>query len=335
MKDEKIVNISTITVLKVLFIVLLVWFLFAIREILLLFIIAIIISAAMDPIADYFSKWKIPRGISVLLVYVLLLSLIGLIGYLLVPTMVDQFQAVQSGNFVSAIQSKIGPYQQTLDRFGVSKSFNDTINEFRSGLAGNLFRTTKGVVTGIVSFITILVISFYLTAEEAGMKNFIRHLAPYKHQTYITGLVTKIQRKMGYWLLGQLILSVVIFGIVYIGLTVLHVQYALLLALIAGVLEIIPYIGPFIAGAVTAFFAFLQSPGLALAAVIFFIIVQELEGHVLVPVIMSKSVGLNPVMVILAILIGGSLGGITGALIAVPIASGVSVFVTDIMEQYT
>jgi predicted PurR-regulated permease PerM len=140
---------------------------------------------------------------------------------------------------------------------------------------------------------------------------------------------------MGYWLLGQLILSVVVFGVVFIGLTILKVEYALLLALIAGLLEIIPYIGPFIAGAITAFFAFLQSPGLALAAVIFFVVVQELEGHVLVPIIMSKSVGLNPVMVILAILIGGSLGGVVGALIAVPIASGVSVFVTDIMEQYT
>src|SRR5581483_4600118 len=137
-KETKTINVSTVTVLKVLFIVLLVWFLFAIREILLLFVIAVIVSAAMDPIASYFSKWKIPRGISVLVVYILIIGFIVLIGYMLVPSLVDQFKTVQSSNFVEIIQKKIGPYQQTLVRFGIDKSFNETINEFRSGLAGNV-----------------------------------------------------------------------------------------------------------------------------------------------------------------------------------------------------
>jgi predicted PurR-regulated permease PerM len=335
MKETETINISSVTVLKILFIVLLIWFLFAIRDIVLLFLISIIISAAMDPIADFFKRFRIPRGLSVLVVYVLALGLIALILYLLVPTMIDQFKSLQSSGFVTTVQSKLGPYRDTFAKYGIDKSFNETINNLRSGFAGNLFATTKGIATGIVSFITILVISFYLTAEENGMKNFIKHLAPYKHQTYVTNLVTKIQRKMGYWLLGQLILSVALGALVFIGLTILHVQYALLLALIAGILEVVPYIGPFIAGAVTAFFAFLQSPALALAAVVMFIIVQQLEAHILVPVIMSKSVGLNPVLIILAILIGSALDGIVGALIAVPLISGISVFVVDIMEQYT
>ena len=333
--ENRTINISTVTVLKVLFLGLLLWFLFAIREIVLLFVISVIVSAALDPIADYFRRFKIPRGISVLVVYLLVLGLIALIGYLLVPTMIDQFKSLQSNGFVSTIQEKIGPYKATLSRFGIDKSFNDTINQFRSGFAGNIFETTKGVATGLISFITVLVISFYLTAEESGMKNVIKHLTPYKHQAYIMGLVTKIQKKMGHWLLGQVILSIVIFGVVYIGLTLMHVQYALVLALIAGVLEVVPYIGPFVAGAITAFFAFLQSPTLAIAAVIFFVVVQQLEGHILVPIIMSRSVGLNPVLVILAILVGGTLGGVVGALIAVPIVSGISVFVIDVLEQYT
>ncbi len=335
MPENNTINISTVTVLKVLFIVLLVWFLFAIREILLLFIIAIIVSAAMDPIADYMRKFKIPRGISVLLVYILIFGLIALIGFLLVPSMIEQFKSLQSTNFIATIEGKIGPYRATFSRFGIDKSITDTINNFRSGFAGNLFQTTKSAATGVVSFITVLVISFYLTAEESGMKNFIKHLVPYKNQQYVMSLVTKIQVKMGYWLLGQLILSLVIFGTVFIGLTILHVQYALLLALIAGLLEIVPYIGPFIAGTITAFFAFLQSPGLALAAVIMFVVVQQLEAHILVPIVMSRSVGLNPILVILSILVGGSLGGIVGALIAVPLVSGISVFVLDVLEQYT
>jgi predicted PurR-regulated permease PerM len=322
-----------VTVLKVLFIGLLIWFLFAIREILLLFVIAVIVSAALDPIADFFSKYKVPRSLSVLIVYVLILGLFFLIGYLLVPTMIAQFQSLQSNNFVASFQEKIGPYKDTLTRFGIDKSINSTIEQFRNGLAGNIFQTTKGVFTGTISFITVLVISFYLAAEESGMKNFIRHITPYKHQSYIMNLVDKIQRKMGHWLLGQVILSLAVFGLVFIALTIMHVQYALLLALIAGVLEIIPYIGPFIAGTIAAFFAFLQSPALALIAIIVFIVIQQVEAHVLVPVVMSKSVGLNPVLVILAILVGGSLGGITGALIAVPLVSGISVFVNDVLEH--
>jgi predicted PurR-regulated permease PerM len=334
-KDASTINISTITILKVLFIVLLLWFLFAIRDIVLIFVIAIIVSAAMDPIAGYFKRFKIPRGLSVLVVYLLIFGLIALVGFLLVPSMIEQFHSLQGNHFISTIQDRIGPYKATFAKYGIDTAINDAINNLRSGFAGNLFQTTKSAATGIVSFITILVISFYLTAEEAGMKNFIKHLAPYKHQQYVVTLVTKIQTKMGHWLLGQLILSVVVFGLVFIGLTILHVQYALLLALIAGILEIIPYIGPFIAGAVTVFFAFLQTPGLAIAALIMFVVVQQFEAHILVPVIMSRSVGLNPVLVILSILVGGSLGGIVGALIAVPIVSGVSVFVLDVMEKYS
>lgn len=332
--DKATVNISTITVLKVLFIAILCWFLFAIRDIVLLFIISMIVSSAMDPIADYLRRWKIPRGLSVLVLYLIVLGIIGLVGYLLVPSMIEQFQAVQSSNFVENIQERIGPYRDTLTRFGIDQGINNTLQTFGTGFAGNLFQTTKGVATGVVSFITILVLSFYLTAEENGMKNLIKHMTPYRHQAYIMGLITKIQKKMGYWVLGQVVLSVVIFGLTYIGLTILGVQYALLLALIAGLTEVIPFIGPFIAGAIAAAFAFIQSPALAIAVIIMFIVIQELEAHILVPIVMSKSVGLNPILVILAILVGGSLGGILGALIAVPIVAGIAVFVSDVMEQY-
>jgi predicted PurR-regulated permease PerM len=133
--------------------------------------------------------------------------------------------------------------------------------------------------------------------------------------------------------LGQLILSVSIFTLTYVGLLILDVEYALVLALIAGLLEIVPYIGPIIAVIPAAFFAFVQNPPLALAVLILYIVVQQLENHVLVPMIMSKSVGLNPILVILGILVGGSLGGLLGAIIAVPLLSGIQVFVNDLFNR--
>lgn len=331
-KNSTTVNISTVTMLKVLFVLLLVWFLWAIKEILILFIISVIIASAIDPLADFLYRKRIPRALSVLLVYAAFIGLLVLVGFLLVPPINQQFQQISHADFYDKFTERVGLYRSELTSTGIGREIESSIRNFASNFAGTLFNTTKGVITGFVSVITVLVISFYLTVEENGMKNVIKHLTPFRHQAYAMKLVNKIQRKMGAWVLGQLALSAVIFGLTFIGLTFLKVDFALVLALMAGVLEIIPYIGPILAAIPAVFFAFLQNPGLALVVLALYIVIQQLENHIIVPVVMSKSVGLNPVIVILGILIGGSLGGIIGAVIAVPIISGISVFVSDMME---
>lgn len=331
-EPSRTINISTVTLLKIVFIGLLLWFCWQVRDVLLIFLISIIISSAIDPVADYLSQRRIPRILSVSVIYILFLGLVALIGFLIVPPLTAQFEAIKSADVYQSFISKVGVYRESLSHSAIGQSINNSFKEFFSNLGGALFATTKGVLTGVASVVSIFVISFYLTVEENGMKNFIKHLAPDKHQAYVTRLVTKIQHKIGAWLLGQLILSAIIFGLFFIGLSVLNVQYALILALIAGFLEIIPLIGPFIAGAIAIFFAFLQSPTLALFVVILWVVTQQLENHIIVPVIMSRSVGLNPVMVILAVLTGATLGGFVGALIAIPVVSAISVFVTDVME---
>jgi predicted PurR-regulated permease PerM len=323
------VNISTVTILKVLFAILLVWFLFSIKEIVLLFLISVIISSAIDPLADYLQKKRIPRAISVILVYIVVLGIFGTIIALLVPPLTQQFAQIAQSDYVAAINNRVGDLRTTLTDLGVGQQIQDNIKNIAGSISSGLFKTTQGVVTGAVSIITVLVVSFYLTIEENGLKNFVKHLAPFKHQAYANALINKIQKKMGAWVLGQVILSLIIFSLTYLGLTILNVKFALVLALIAGVLELIPYLGPFLAGIPAVFFAFLQNPPLAIAVLVLYIIIQELENHVIVPVVMSKSVGLNPVLVILGILIGGSLGGIVGAVIAVPLLAGVSVFITS------
>jgi predicted PurR-regulated permease PerM len=325
------INVSTITLLKIVLIVLLIWFLWAVRDVVLLFLISTIISSAIDPVADFLRKRKIPRGLSVLMVYAVFLGFVALIGFLLVPPITQQFEQISKTDVYDSFIDKIGVYRENLTHSEWGRALNDSIKEFAGNLGGKLFDTTKGVFNGIIAVITVLTISFYLTAEENGMKNFIKHLAPYKHQAYVMGLVNKIQRKVGAWVLGQIVLSIVIFGLTFIGLTLLKVKFALVLALIAGILEIIPYIGPIISAIPAVLFAFLQNPPLAIAVIVLYIVVQQLENHVIVPVVMSRSVGLNPALVILAILVGGSLAGIVGALIAIPVVSGVFVFLNDMM----
>src|SRR3989344_1775168 len=326
------VTISTISILKVLFIMLLLWFLFAIKEIILVFLISLIIASAIDPLADWLYKRKIPRGISVLLVYLFFIGLITLIVSLLVPPVTEQFRQIGRADFYETFSNRVGSFRDTLNNMGIGDTLEDNIKNAISGFSSSLFQTTKGVLNGFVSVITVLAISFYLTVEENGMKNLIRNLTPYKHQSYIKDLVNRIQKKMGAWVLGQIILSAIIFGLTYLGLTILGVEFALVLAVIAGVLEIIPYIGPMISVVPAVFFAFIQNPALAVAVLILYIVVQQLENHILVPVVMSKSVGLNPIIVILGILIGGTLAGVIGAIIAVPVISGISIFVSDLLN---
>ncbi len=326
------INISTVTILKIVMIGLLLWFAWVIRDILLIFLISVIVSSAIDPVADFLTRFKVPRMLSVSLVYVAFFGLVVLIGFLIVPPVSQQFEAIKNADVYQTFASKIGVYRETLSQSSIGRALDNSIKEIANNFGGTLFATTKGVVTGLVSIITIMVISFYLAVEESGMKNFIKHLAPFRHQAYVMRLVNKIQRKMGAWFLGQIILSAVIFGLVFIGLTVLKVKFALVLALVAGLLEIIPIIGPFVSGALAVFFAFLQSPTLAVAVIILWVVTQQLESHIIVPVVMSRSVGINPVLVILSVLVGATLGGIVGALIAIPVVSGISVFINDVIE---
>lgn len=328
------VNISSITILKVLIIILLLWFLFAIRDILLLFLISIIISSAIDPLADYLYRKKVPRAISVLIVYLLFIGIFAMVISLLVPPIVEQFTELSQSNFYESFESRIGGLRHSLEQYGIkNETITQNFQDFAGSISSGVFNTTRNVLTGLVSTLTVLVISFYLSAEENGTKNFVKHLIPFKNQSYAMKLVTKIQRKMGSWVLGQLILSVVIFILTYVGLLILGVDYALVLALIAGLLEIVPYIGPIISVVPAAFFAFIQNPPLALAVVILYLIIQQIENHLLVPMVMSKSVGLNPILVILGILVGGSLGGLIGAIIAVPLLSGIQVFIYDLINS--
>lgn len=333
MSDEhKTINISTITILKIVMIGLLLWFFWLIRDIMLILLIAIIISSAIDPVVDFLYKRRIPRVLSVMFVYVVFLGLLTMVGFILVPPIIQQFNEIKGADVYQTFTSRIGIYRETLGHSTIGQAINNSLNDLAQNFGGALFATTKSVFTSILSTITVLVISFYLTVEENGMKNFVRHLAPYKHQAYVMKLIGKIQIKMGAWVLGQFILSAVIFGLVFIGLTVLKVKYALVLALVAGVLEIVPFVGPFVSGALACFFAFLQSPGLSAAVLIMWIVAQQLESNIIVPIVMSKSVGLSPVLVLLGVLIGATLGGIVGALISVPVMGGLSVFIQDVLE---
>jgi len=335
---NRTIEISSGTILRTVFILLLLWFLFAIRDILLLLFIAIIIVAAIDPIVDRLQKRKVPRALSVIVLYILLLSLISFAIFLLIPPLTAEVEGL-SKSFPQLVEQLSG-YFRTIRDFAAAHNLEQNVADFlataasRLSQAGaNLFTGTITFLGGIFEFIIVLSIAFYMTVQEKGTKKFFASLLPDDHKGYVMDFVERIEYKMGRWLQGQLLLMFLVFGLDYLGLLAIGAPYALILALIAGILEIIPYIGPIISAVIAVAFSLLHGPVTALLVLTLFVAVQQLEGYVLTPMVMRRAVGLNPVVVIVALLVGAKLAGVVGVIVSVPIATVLGEIINDLTKE--
>jgi predicted PurR-regulated permease PerM len=204
----------------------------------------------------------------------------------------------------------------------------------REELKYNIIKNIAFVATffgGVFSLIVIIIITYYLSLYNQPMKRKIRSFLPAKYQPYFSHLVARMQDKIGLWLRGQLMLCLIIFFMVLIGLSLLGVKYVWVLALLAGLSEIIPYFGPIIGAVPAVFIAFTQSPELGLATLVLYFFIQQSENYLIVPKVMQKAVGLNPVVIIIAMLIGAQVAGVFGILLAVPVTTALSVAFNDFM----
>ncbi|NQU78066.1 AI-2E family transporter [Candidatus Falkowbacteria bacterium] len=333
-QNKKVVDISIFSFLKIIGVVLALLFLYIIRDILAIVFVAVILGSAIDPWVDYLQNKKIPRAVSILSLYVVGLGIFAVILVLIVPVMTTELTGL-ANNFPIYYEKVLNSFGQFQGDSAATQSLSTILESW----AVNLGQTTKGVFStlsgifgGIISFLAVLVITFYLIVHKDNMKNFIQTVTPPTYQAYAIQLYNRVQKKIGSWLSGQISLMIIIAVFSYIGLLVLGVKYTLLLALIAGLTEIIPYVGPIIGAAPAVLIAFTQSPLKGLLVIILYIIIQQLENSVIVPKVMKKAVGLNPIVVIVAILIGGKVAGVLGALLAVPIATILSVLLTDFFE---
>lgn len=335
---NRTIEISTGTILRTLLILLLLWFFYLVRDVIFLVLLAFIIVSAIDPIVDWFQKKKIPRALTVLVVYVLAISIFVLTISLLVPPLVSEIRGL--GESFPQLAEKLTGYFKVIRDYALSHNLQQQVANFTASIAERLSQAGSSVLGGTVSFIggifefvVILSIAFYMSVQEKGIKKFFASLMPNEHREYISGLVDRIQFKMGRWLQGQLLLMFLIFALDYLGLLLIGAPYALVLALVAGILEIVPYIGPVISAIIATTISFLHGPLTGLLVLGLFILVQQLESYVLTPLIMKRAVGLNPVVVILALMIGAKLGGVMGIIVAVPVATVAGEIVNDLVRR--
>jgi len=332
------INISSATILKIIVIFALFYILYLIKDLLILFFVALVFSSALDPWIDWLKKKKIPRSVSVLSMYLIIFGVLGLSLYLIVPLIIKELNDM-SANFPAyfeAITAKFSDLKNFSVKYGILdnvKGYLDLISGYLTSTASGVFFTITNIFGGIFSFFLILVLTFYMVVEESAMKKLVWSVAPTKHQPYLMQLINRIQIKLGYWLRGQLILALALSLMTYIGLLILGVNYALILAILVGLFSFVPYMGSILGSIPALLIAFTQSPVLAVLVIILLIIIQFIEGNFLYPKVMEKAVGLNPIISILAMLAGFNLASVIGAILSIPLTTALAVFIKDIFES--
>jgi len=327
-------EISTTSIIKIIIILLIFWFIYLIRDIILMLFVVLILVSAIYPLADWFQSKKIPRWVGVLVIYLIFFGVFSLIIILLIPPIIKEISQLasefpSSWTKIMSDFTSLGIYsaENSLPK-NIQSSLN-TLNLTLGRAATGVFSALGGIFGGIFSFFIILVITFYMVVEKDALKGILRSAVPAQYQPYLTRLFNRLQKKLGGWVRGQLILCLIIGIMVYLGLLILGVNYALVLGLFSAITEFIPYFGPIIGSIPAVFIAFSESPLLALFVIILFVVVNQLENHIIIPKLMQRVTGLNPVISIVALLIGAKVAGFIGIILAIPVATSISVFLED------
>lgn len=291
-------------------------FLLEIKDILAAIFISYILMSALLPFVEFLTEKRVPKIIAVFIAYFTTLAFVIVIIFPLIPF------------FVSQIQSLFNNFPRYLDRAAGIAGIDVDISQIKSFAASELNSIGKSALTltskifsGVFSTLTILVVTFYLLLDHNRLNSSITGFFPKELQAKVLQTLTKIENKLGAWLRGQVILSFFIGIITWAALTLLGLEFALPLALLAGILEIVPTIGPILAAIPAIIVAVTISPALAIMVAFIYLAIQILENNILVPKIMQKAVGLNPVVIILGVMIGARLMGVLGALLAIPFIS--------------
>ncbi len=330
------VVISPLTFIYLLLALFFIWIVFQISWILISLAVAGIFAIALNPVVSSLEKkLHIKRGLAVAIVVISIVAVFALVLALVVPTIAAQ---------AKTLSESWPKYKTTLEEFASHQAYTqyiydrvvEQVNKNTATIASNATSISIGVAGGFFSFLTFFIFLIYMLASGRKFAVVLSSVLPKKTwRDRFVKIMHDISNRLGGWLRGQAILCLVIFVVSYIGLTILGVDYALTLALFAGLMEAVPMIGAYLGAIPAVLVALLTgSPLKAIIVAIFFLVIQQLEGNLLVPHVMKKAVGVHPMLILLAAMIGGTLLGFVGVLIAVPVTAAASVIVGSLSEYY-
>ena len=326
--------------LAVLAVIALAWVVIQIKPIIFVMILGVIFAAAIEPIVFRLRRAGLRRGQAILAVYAVILTAFfgGL--YLLVPLVVDQFASLDRAipGMLDKLRSRALESDNALFRqtgYSMLWRIENTYTRVRNSPEIGQDQAV-GVATSAIglmfTLVSLLIVAFYWMTEKATIKRVMLGLFPLRHRARAHEIWDEIEYRIGGWTRGQLVLMLTIGAISGIAYYLMDLRFWLALAIWAGITEAIPFIGPFIGGGTAALFALADSPEKALAVVVFAFLLQQIEGAVLVPRVMKNAVGMSPLTVVLAVLIGNSLAGPVGSLLAIPIGAACQVLVSNLLR---
>ncbi len=336
--NQRSTTIATGAILKVVCILLMLGFLYLIRDVLLLVFVALFLAALMHPTARALKRARIPKGVTVLSLYVLMFGVVALIISLLLPPLIEQSSQFfgSLGKSWEALSGSAQSLKAFSIQYGLADNFQAGVQSLEGQIvkaASGLFSTLTEVFGGIIGLIVVLVMAYYMVVQEDEAKKMLDQFVPEEYQELTTTILRRVEEKIGRWLLGQISLCLLIGVLYYVGLSVIGVNSALVLAIFGGFTEFVPYLGPILGGIPVLILALSQSPLTAALALFALILIQQFEAHIIVPKVMQRAVGINPIVSIIALLVGAKLFGLVGVLLAIPVATTVSVILTELYRS--
>jgi len=358
------IDIKSGTVFRVIFVLLLFVLFYYIRDLLLVVLAAVVIASAIEPFTMWFGRHHVSRLPAVVIMYLACAGVIFGIFYFFLPPLLsdtsnflsstphyldsisvwDPLQkdsVSQSKTAVENLSVNINQSRQAVSEFSSGLSFSDIIHNIQvaiSSTSQGFIETLSLIFGGVFSAILIVVLSFYLAVQEDGITAFLQFVTPARHEKYVLGLWKRVRHKIGLWMQGQLVLAVVIGLLVYLVLAIfgpaLHVGNPFLLAFLAAVFETIPLFGPILSAIPAVMASYTDgSIGTALIVVVIYLIIHQLENNLIYPLVVKKIVGVPPILVILALVVGWKLAGFLGLLLSVPAATMLMEYLNDLQRD--
>lgn len=315
------------------------WLIFYLRDLVLIVLASVVLASAVEPAVQWFMEKKLGRGFAVGAVYSAIFAVFFVVTYLLAPPFMHEARGfvvnlpdfAQSFDIATYIPSMGG--NDSLVSTSAVASLLLQLQDFIIPSGEGALSALGGLLGGVFSFLLIIILSIYFAAQETGVDDFIRLVVPVRHRQYAVDLWKRSHHKIGLWMQGQLILSVIIGVLGYLWLAIWQVPYAFLIAIFAAIIEIVPVFGSVISGIVAVVIA-ASAGGLELALIIGagFLVINLLQSNLIYPLVVKRVVGVPPIMVILAMIAGGQIAGFLGVLLSVPIAAAIQEFVSDIQK---
>lgn len=331
--QERVLDISWETILKIFVAGVSLYLFYLIRDLLIWFLFALLVSILLDPIIDFLQDKKVPRVLAVIFVYLAVFGSLSCLIYLVAAPLISEVQ-----DFIRSFPQYFEKFSPPLKIMGLEafKNFETFINIFQQMLgrmSTDIFSALFSFFGGVFSTFFVIMVAIFLSLEEKSTERAILLLASKKYEAYALSLWQKCQRNVSGWFATRILGSVFVGIVSYIGFLIFNIEYPASLAMLAGILEFIPIIGPFVTGIIAFAIVSMTSLSQAFFVLVFFMIIQQIEGSILTPVLVKKFINLPPSLVLVSLAIGGTLYGVLGALFFVPLAGIFYEFFRDFLKK--